>query len=56
MTKAFLEPIVLKPENEDLVRKAFSKESLERVKTFNSRKRASIKRTTTKKIAISELV
>ena len=29
MTKAFLEPIVLKPENESLVRKAFSKESLE---------------------------
>lgn len=56
MTNAFLEPIVLKPKNEDLVRKAFSKESLERVKTFNSCKRASIKRTTTKKIAISELL
>lgn len=56
MTKAFLEPIILKPENEELVRKAFSKESLEKVKIFNSRKRASIKRTATKKIAISELV
>lgn len=32
MTKAFLEPIVLKPKNEDLVRKAFSKESLNKVR------------------------
>ena len=43
MTKAFLEPIVLKPENENLVRKAFSKESLERAKIFNARKRNSLK-------------
>ncbi len=56
MTKAFLEPIVLKPENESLVRKAFSKESLSRVKLFNSSKRTSLKRTVNKKLAISDLV
>jgi hypothetical protein len=56
MTKAFLEPIVLKPENETLVHKAFSKESLEKIKNFNKRKRTTLKRTTTKKLAISELV
>lgn len=55
MTSAFLESTVLKPENEELIRRAFSKESLEKVKVFNSRKRASIKRTATKKIAIIEL-
>ena len=43
MTKAFLEPIVLKPENENLVRIAFSKKSLDRVKLFNARKRNSLK-------------
>jgi len=56
MTKAFLEPIVLKPENESLVRKAFSKESLNRVKEFNSRKRTSLKRTVSKKLAIADLI
>lgn len=55
MTKAFLEPIVLKPKNEDLVRKAFSKESLKQVKDFNRNKRILLKRTTHSKIAISEL-
>lgn len=56
MTKAFLEPIVLKPENEYLVRKAFSKESMEKISTFNSQKRVSIKRTSNKKIDIGELI
>lgn len=55
MTKAFLEPIVLKPKNEDLVRKAFSKESLNKVRDFNKSKRTIVKRTTHNKIAISEL-
>ncbi len=55
MTKAFLEPIVLKPKNEDLVRKAFSKESLNKVRDFNKNKRTLLKRTTHSKIAISEL-
>lgn len=55
MTKAFLEPIVLKPKNEDLVRKAFSKESLNKVRDFNKSKRTLLKRTTHSKIAISEL-
>ena len=55
MTKAFLEPIVLKPKNEDLVRKAFSKESLNKVRDFNKSKRTLLKRTTDKKLAISEL-
>lgn len=55
MTKAFLEPIVLQPKNEDLVREAFSKESLKKLKAFNGAKRAFFKRTTDKKLAISEL-
>jgi len=56
MTKAFLEPIVLKPENENLVRKAFSKESLNKVKIFNASKRTSLKRTVGKKLAIADLI
>ncbi len=43
MTKAFLEPIVLKPENENIVRISFSKKRLDRVKLFNARKRNSLK-------------
>jgi hypothetical protein len=55
MTKAFLEPIVLKPENENLVHRAFSKDSLEKAKAFN-KKRTTLKRTTTKKLSMSQLV
>ena len=55
MTKAFLEPIVLEPKNEALVRKAFSKESLKKVREFNDSKRALLRRTTDKKLSINEL-
>lgn len=56
MTKAFLEPNVLKPKSESLVQKAFSKESLEKVKEYNNTRRPSLKRKATKRLSISELV
>lgn len=56
MTKAFLEPNVLKPKSESLVRKAFSRDSLEKVREYNNTKRPSLKRKATKRLSISELV
>ncbi|MBA1438643.1 MAG: hypothetical protein FAF05_06630, partial [Epsilonproteobacteria bacterium] len=45
MTKAFLEPTVLKPENEKFIINAFSKKSFEKVKDFDKNKRVQLKRT-----------
>ena len=44
MTKAFLETMVLKPENEKLVLEAFSKKSLKKVKEFDSKRRTKLKK------------
>lgn len=46
MTKAFLEKISLKPENEKLVLEAFSKKSLKKVKEYNCIKRIRLKKKT----------
>lgn len=44
MTKAFLEPLVLKPENEKFIREAFSKSNMDRVKQFDAIKRPKLKK------------
>ena len=49
MTKVFLEPIVLKVENENLVLDAFSKKSYEKLKDFDKNKRVKLKRRTAKR-------
>ena len=55
MTKAFLETIVLKPENEKFVIEAFSKYSIKKVKEFNLTKRVKLKKTSNRKLSISDL-
>jgi hypothetical protein len=56
MTKAFLEPMVLKQKNEKLVVEAFSKKSMKKLKTFNDKRRTTLKKTTaTRKLAVAEL-
>lgn len=35
MTSAFIEPIILKPENEKYIREAFSPENKQRIQEFN---------------------
>lgn len=44
MTKVFLEPTVLKAENENFIADAFSKKSYEKLKEFNKQKRVHLKR------------
>ncbi len=55
MTKAFLEPLVLKHENEKLVLEAFSKTNLEKIRKFESKKNLS-KRTAKRKLKLSDLL
>jgi len=55
MTKSFLEPMVLKPENEKFIRDAFSSESLDKVKSFNQTKREKLKKTSARVLSISDL-
>ena len=55
MTKAFLEPTVLKPENEKFIINAFSKKSFEKVKDFDNNKRVQLKRTAKRKLSLTDL-
>jgi len=55
MTKAFLEPTVLKPENEKFIINAFSKKSFEKVKDFDENKRVQLKRTAKRKLSLTDL-
>lgn len=55
MTKAFLETMVLKPENEKFVVEAFSKESLKKVKEFDSKRAAKLRKTSDRKLSIDDL-
>lgn len=43
MTKAFLEPMIIKTESEKLIIDAFSQKSLKKIKIHNSTKRTSLK-------------
>jgi len=43
MAKVFLEPLVLRPENEKFIREAFSKSNIDRVKKFDAIKRPKLK-------------
>ena len=55
MTKAFLETMILKPENEKLILKAFSQKSLKKVKEFNKKRAAKLKKTSDRKLSINDL-
>ncbi len=55
MTKAFLETMVLKPKNEKLVIEAFSKKSFNKIKDFETKKRAKLQKTTDRKLSVADL-
>ena len=55
MTKAFLEPTVLQPENEKFIIDAFSKKSLEEMKNFDKNKRVQFKKTAKRKLSLTDL-
>jgi ATP phosphoribosyltransferase regulatory subunit HisZ len=56
MTKAFLEAMVLKPENEKLVVEAFSEKSLKKVKEFDSKRQSKLKKTVDRKLTVNDLL
>ncbi len=56
MTKAFLEPMVLKRENERFVLEAFSKTNLEKIRKFESEKKAQPKKMAGRKLKLSDLL
>ena len=55
MTKAFLELLVIKPENEKFIREAFSKNNMEKVKKFDSIKRPKLRKTQDRKLSTSDI-
>ena len=55
MTKAFLETMVLRPQSEKFVIRAFSPESLKKVKLFNEKKRTVLKKRANRKLSINDL-
>jgi len=55
MTKAFLETMVLRPQSERFVIRAFSPESLKKVKLFNEKKRTVLKKRADRKLSINDL-
>lgn len=56
MTKAFLEPMVLKKEHEKFVMEAFSKANFEKVEKFNSKKKEYIKKSPSQKLKLTDLL
>lgn len=55
MTKAFLEPMIIKTESEKLIMNAFSQKSLKKVKTYNTTKRTSLKQVHKRKLSVSDI-
>jgi len=56
MTKAFLEPTILKPENEKFIMDAFSKKSFEQLKNYNKNNKHKLKRSSQKrKLTVKDL-
>jgi hypothetical protein len=56
MTKAFLEPMVLKKEHEKFVIEAFSKSNFDKIKAFESKRKEYTKKSTTQKLKLSDLL
>ncbi len=55
MTKAFLETIVLRPENEKRVLSAFSKKNLKKIKAFDAQKEKTVSKQTDRKLSVQDL-
>ncbi len=55
MTKAFLEPMIIKTESEKLIMNAFSQKNLKKVKTFNATKSANLKQVHKRKLSVNDI-
>ncbi|MBL0686338.1 MAG: hypothetical protein JJV94_00735 [Sulfurospirillum sp.] len=55
MTKAFLEPIIIRTESEKLIMNAFSQKSLKKVKIYNSKKRDSLKQVHKRVLSVNDI-
>ena len=55
MTKAFLEPMIIKTESEKLIVNAFSQKSLKKVKTYDTTKRANLKQVHKRKLSVNDI-
>ncbi len=55
MTKAFLEPMIIKTESEKLIMNAFSQKSLKKVKIYNSTKRTSLKQVHKRVLSVKDI-
>lgn len=56
MTKAFLEPLIIKQENEKFIHKAFSKKNIQKIKDFDTIKRPKLKKIKDRKLSITDLL
>ncbi|MEA3383823.1 MAG: hypothetical protein U9Q20_03985 [Campylobacterota bacterium] len=56
MTKAFLEPMIIKTESEKLIMNAFSQKSLKKVKIYNSTKRTNLKQVHKRKLSVNDII
>jgi len=55
MTKAFLEPMIIKIESEKLIMNAFSKKSLKKVKIYNTTKRTNLKQVHKRVLSVNDI-
>ena len=55
MTKAFLETMVLKPQNEKFIIHAFSVTNLKKIKLFNEKKQPILKKRVNRKLSVNDL-
>ena len=55
MTKAFLEPIIIKTESEKLIINAFSKKNLKKIKEHNNTKRTTLKQVHKRVLSVNDI-
>ena len=56
MTKAFLEPMIIKTESEKLIMNAFSQKSLKKIKIYNSTKRTDLKQVHKRVLSVNHIL
>jgi hypothetical protein len=55
MTKAFLEPMIIKTESEKLIIDAFSKKNLKKIKVHNDTKRTTLKQVHKRVLSVNDI-
>jgi len=55
MTKAFLEPMIIKTESEKLIIDAFSKKNLKKIKVHNDTKRTTLKKVHKRVLSVNDI-